>query len=78
MKPRAFRLLLRNELIICPDGSVIILIVKSGAIFVPSSDLQAILNGNSEEREEREETEDNGPRHLFEDGLTPRRRGEHP
>ena len=53
MKPRAFRLLLRNELIICPDGSVIILIVKSGAIFVPSSDLQAILNGNSEEREER-------------------------
>ena len=78
MKHHAFRLLLRNEEIICPDGCVIILVVESGAIAVPSSDLQAILNGNPEEREEREETEDNGPRCLFEDGLTLRRRGEHP
>ena len=73
MKRCAFRLLLRNEESICPDGSVINLIVESGAIAVPSSDLQAILNGNPEEREETEETEDNGPRRLFVDGLTPRR-----
>jgi hypothetical protein len=78
MKRCAFRLLLRNEESICPDGSVINLIVESGAIAVPSSDLQAILNGNPEEREETEETEDNGPRRLFKDGLMSRCQGEHP